>query len=110
MAQMHSIDGTTVNYISQAPWDQLRNSQSLDLIAVHEKWRSHTWLSNVMTAAEWSTFRGKRGSIVSITTTPPDNPNGNYVTFYNVIIKGVSQGNHDSLNFRGVRIEFLVKV
>lgn len=110
MAQVHDIDGTTVNFISQAPWNQAVNSQSLDLIAVHNRWRIHTWLSNVMTAAEWATFRGKRGSIVSITTTDPDDPNGDYVTYFQAIVRNVSQGNHDSLNLRGVKIEFLVKV
>ncbi len=110
MAQVHDIDGTTVNFISQATWNRAVNSQSLNLIAVHNKHRIHTWLSNVMTAAEWTTFRGKRGNIVSITTTDPDDPNGNYVTYFGAIIRSVSQGNHNSLNFEGVRIEFLINV
>ena len=111
MAQVHDIDGATVNFISQAIWDQAINSQSLDLIAVHNKWRKHTWVSGVMTAAEWATFRGKRGSIVSITTTTPNDPNAtNYTTYFAAIVRSVSQGNHDSLNLRGVRIEFLVNV
>ena len=108
MAQVHDIDGTIVNFISQALWDRPVNSQSLDLITVFNKVRKHIWLSNVMTIAEWTTFRGKRGSIVSLTTTDPTNPNGDYITFYNVIVRKVSQGNHDSLNFRGVQIEFLI--
>jgi hypothetical protein len=110
MAQVHDIDGTTVNYITQAIWQQPVNSQSLNLISVHNKWRNHTWLSGVMTATEWATFRGKRGSVVSITTTDPDDPNGDYITYYDAIVKDVSQGSHDSLNFTGVRIEFLVNV
>lgn len=110
MAQVHDINDTTVNYISQAIWSQSVNSQSLDLIAVHNKYRVHTWVSGVMTVAEWATFRGKRGSVVSITTTDPDDPNGDYVTYYNAIIRNVSQGNHDSLNLRGVKIEFLINV
>ena len=109
MAQIHNIDGTTVNFISQAVWNQPANSQSLDLIAIHNKWRSHTWLSNIMTAAEWATFRGKRGNIATITTTDPDDPNGDYITYFNVIVKNVSPGNHESLNFSGVRVEFLIK-
>ncbi len=110
MAQVHSINGTTVNFISQALWSRAVNSQSLDLIAVHNKHRIHTWLSNVMTAAEWTTFRGKRGSIVSITTTDPDDPNGDYITYYDAVVKNVLPGNHQSLNFQGVRIEFLINV
>jgi hypothetical protein len=110
MAQVHDIDGTTVNYISQALWDQPVNDQSLDLIAVHNSYRRHTWVSNVMTAAEWSTMRGKRGSVVSITTTNPNDPNGDYVTYYDAVVRNVTQGNHESLNFQGVRIEFLINV
>ncbi len=110
MAQVHDIDGTTVNFIAQTIWNRATNSESLDLIAVHNKWRNHTWQSNVMTAAEWATFRGKRGSIVSLTTTDPDDPNGDYVTYYNAIVRSVSPGAHESLNFEGVRIEFLVNV
>ena len=110
MAQVHDIDGTTINYISQAPWQQPVNSQSLDLIAVHNRPRIHTWLSNVMTTTEWSTLIGKRGSIVSITTTDPDDPNGDYVTYYNAIIRNITFASHDSLNIRGAKIEFLVKV
>lgn len=110
MAQIHDIDGTVVNFVSQAPWDRAVNSQSFDLITVHNKHRIHTWLSNVMTAAEWTTFRAKRGSIVSITTPSPDDPNGDYVTYFGAVIRSVSQGRHQSLNFEGVRIEFLVNV
>jgi hypothetical protein len=110
MAQVHDIDGTTVNYVTQALWDQSVNSQSLDLIAVYNKHRRHTWLSNVMTAAEWATMRGKRGNVVSITTTDPDDPNGDYVTYFDAIVRDVSPGNHKSLNFEGVKIEFLINV
>lgn len=110
MAQVHDIDGIVLNYISQAPWDQLVNSQSLDLITVHNRWRRHIWNSNVMTTAEWATLIGKRGSIVSITTTDPDDPNGDYVTYYEAIVRSISFGNHDSLNIRGAKVEFLVKV
>ncbi len=110
MAQIHAIDGTVVNYISQAIWDQSINSQSLNLIAVHNVWRQHLWISNVMTATERSTLTAKRGSIVSVTTTDPNNPNGDYLIYYNAIVRNISTGNHDSLNFVGVQIEFLIKV
>jgi hypothetical protein len=53
---------------------------------------------------------GKRGSIVSITTTDPDDPNGDYVTYYNVIVRNITFASHDSLNIRGAKLEFLVKV
>lgn len=110
MAQVHSIDGVTVNYVSQATWDQPTQELSLNLIQVHNAWRLHIWLSNVMTATEWATMRGKRGSNVTIVTTDPDDPNGDYVTYYGAIVRDVSQGRHESLNLRGVRVDFLVKV
>lgn len=111
MAQVHDIDGTTLNYISHAHWFQAANSQSFDLIAVHERYRKHTWLGgNAMTTTEWATIIGKRGSIVSITTTNPDDPNGDYVTYYDAIIRNITFGRHDSLNIIGARVEFLVRV
>jgi len=110
MAQVHDIDDTPINYISQAPCDQPTNAQSLNLIAVHNRWRKHFWNSNVMTTTEWATLIGKRGSIVSITTTDPDNPNGDYVTYYGAIVKNISHSSHTSLNIHGVKVEFLVKV
>lgn len=110
MSQIHSIDSTALNYISQALWNQSVNSQSLNLIAVHNKWRIHTWLSNVMTTVEWATLIGKRGNIVSITTTDPDNPNSDYVSYYEAILRRATFGSHDSLNIRGAKFEFLIKV
>lgn len=110
MAQIHDIDGTTLNYISQALWNQPVNSQSLNLIAVHSRWRRHIWQSNVMTTTEWATLIGKRGSIVSITTTDPDDPNGDYVTYYEATVRDVSASSHSSLNIMGAKVEFLVKV
>lgn len=110
MAQIHDIDGTVLNYISQATWNQPVNSQSLNLIAVHNRYRQHTWLSNVMTTTEWATMIGKRGSIVQITTTDPDDPNGDYVAYYEAILRNVTFGSHDSLNVRGAKFGFLIKV
>lgn len=110
MAQVHSIDGTIVNFISTASWAQSSNSQSLNRIAVHNRYRRHTWNSNVMTAAEWSTIVSKRGNIVTIITTDPDDPNGDYIAFYDAVVKSVTHRVHDSLNFSGVRVDFLVRV
>ncbi len=108
MAQIHDIDGTALSYISSAPWAQPVNSESLNLIAVHNRWRRHTWNSNVMTTAEWATLIGKRGSVVSITTTDPDDPNGDYVTYFGVYVRNITFSSHDSLNIRGAKIEFLL--
>jgi hypothetical protein len=112
MAQAHAIDGTTITHISQALWQQPVVDQSLDLIAVHSRWRRHTWTANVVPMSIWQTLIGKRGSIVSLTTTDPDDRNGDYVTYYGARVDAVTAppNGHDSLNMRNVRIEFLVKV
>lgn len=111
MAQTHAIDGTNLTYITQAHWSQMPHSLSLDLIQVHNRWRRHVWISNVMSAGEWETLRGKRGSKVSITTTDPDDPNNaNYVTYSEAIVQKVWFRTHTSLNMQGVRVEFLVRI
>lgn len=111
MAQIHAIDGTNLTYIAQALWPQPSpSSLSLNLIQPYERWRDHIWLANVMTVTEWETLRGKRGSIVTITTTDPTAPNSDYITFYGVILKDLTNNSHDGPNILGVKVEFLVKV
>ena len=104
------IDGTTLNYIGQAVWSQPQVETSLDLIAVHNRHQVHTWSANVMSASEWATLIGKRGSLVSITTTDADDEDGSFVTYYNVRVDDVSARAHDSLNVVGVQVRFLVLV
>lgn len=112
MAQVHAIDGTTITHISQALWDQPAADTSLNLIAVHNRHQKHIWLSDTMPMSVWQTLIGKRGSLVSITTTDPADRNGAYVTYYGARVDSVSAppDGHDSLNMRGVRVEFLVRV
>lgn len=112
MAQIHDIDGTTITHISQALWDQPAVDVSLDLIQVHSKHRRHTLLSRSMPMSVWQTLIGKRGSLVSLTTTDPDDPNGDYVTYYGVRVDDViaPRNGHDSLNMRNVRVEFLIRI
>lgn len=112
MAQAHAIDGTTITHISQANWEQPVVDQSLNIIAVHSRWQRHTWLSDVMPMSIWQTLIGKRGSLVSLTTPSPADRNGDYITYYGARVDEVSAppDGHDSLNMRGVKVEFLVRV
>lgn len=112
MAQVHAIDGTTITHISQALWDQPSVDTSLNLIAVHSRHQRHTWTSNVMPMSVWQTLIGKRGALVSVTTTDPADRNGDYITYYGARVDAVTAppNGHDSLNMRNVRVEFLIRV
>lgn len=110
MATQHAIDGTNVNYVSYANWVQPVLTQSLDLIAVHQKVRQHIWVSEVMTAAEYITLLGKRGDTVSITTPPVNDRNGDFITYYGVRVQSVTFRQHEGPNLRGVELRFLVRV
>lgn len=111
MAQVHDIDGTTLSYITGATWDRPPSgAMALDRIQPHNRHWRHVWTANIMAMSEWITLIGKRGALVSITTTDPADPNGDYVTYYAVEVREVRKEAHDSLNARGVTVEFLVKV
>ena len=110
MAQQLKIDGTNINYIGQAIWTKQPHSQSLDIIAVHDRWQDHLWMANIMAMSEWQTLIGKRGSIVSITTPAPSDPNGDYITYYEAIVIDVFAQAHDARNMSNVKVEFKVRV
>ena len=106
----HKIDGTSINFINSADWTQPITGQSLDLIAIHQKMRLHTWSSGVMTAAEYTTLLAKRGSLVSLTTTDVDDRNADYITYYGARLLRVTFQQHEGLNMRGVQLDLLVRV
>lgn len=112
MAAIHAIDGITITHISQALWAQEAVDQSLNIIAVHNRHQRHVWTSNVMPMSVWQTLIGKRGSLVSLTTTDPTARNGDFITYYGVRVDEVSAPptGHNSLNMTNVRVEFMVKV
>ena len=110
MSGTFKIDGTTLNYIGQAAWNQPQVNTSLNLIAVHNYHQTHTWSANVMSVSEFETLRGKRGSLVSITTTNANDEDGDFVTYYAVRVDDVSARSHSSLNVEGVSVRFLVGV
>lgn len=109
MAFTPQIDGTDVDYISNIDWSEVTRQTSLDLISVFERWRICNWSVDQMPMTDWAILIGKRGSIVSLTTTDPDDRNADFVTFYGARIQGVTKRNHLSLNALGVKVEFLVR-
>jgi hypothetical protein len=108
MAFTPQIDGSDIDYISNIDWIESTDQQSLNLISVFNRWRTCRWSVDTMPMTEWSTLISKRGSIVSLTTTDPDDRNADFVTYYGVRVKSVTMRNHTSLNAEGVRAEFLV--
>lgn len=109
MAFIPQIDGTNVAHISNIDWSETTRQTSLDLISVFNRWRICIWSVDQMPMSDWATLIGKRGSIVSITTTDPNNRNADFVTFYGARVQDVTKSNHLSLNAQGVKIEFLVR-
>lgn len=109
MAFTPQIDGTDVDYISNIDWSEITNQTSLDLISVFERWRICTWAVDQAPMSDWATLIGKRGSIVSLTTTDPDDRNADFVTFYGARVQDVTKRNHLSLNAQGVKVAFLVR-
>lgn len=109
MAFTPQIDGSDIDYISNIDWDHRTSQTSLNLITVFNRERVCTWSSDTMPMAEWATLIGKRGSIVSVTTTDPDDRNADFVTYYGARLRSVTQRNHSSLNAQGVKVEFLVR-
>lgn len=110
MAQVHSIDGNTILYISRANWvDRIANS-SLDGLTPISSWRGHVWEANIMPISEWDIISALEGQIVPIVTTDyTDRNNTTYVTYYKAILKSIS-GNHEGPNMANVSFNFLVKV
>ncbi len=109
MAFTPQIDGSDIDYISSIDWSGPTSQQSLDLISIFNRLRVCTWSVDTMPMSEWSTLISKRGSIVSLTTTNPDNRNADFVTFYGARLRSVTKRNHASLNAQGIRVEFLVR-
>lgn len=103
------VDGSDINYISNIDWSGPTTQQSLDLISVFSRCRVCTWSVDTMPMAEWATLISKRGSVVSLTTTDPDDRNADFVTFYGARLLDVTKRNHASLNAQGVQVEFLVR-
>lgn len=109
MAQQHKINGTTINRITSANWEDGGQSQGLDGYTPLDSWRRHTWRSNVMTVTEFDTLYALEGQKVSITTTDYSDRNGDYLTYYNVDLERVG-GRHEGPRIVDFVAEFLVRV
>lgn len=110
MATTHKVDGTSLTYIERALWSQDAVNQSLDIIAVHSRFKRLVWLSSLMAMSEWETLMGKRGSTVTLVTTDHEDPNADdYITYYDARVDRVSKQSHDAQVARGVRVEFFVR-
>lgn len=110
MAQVFSLDGTTINRIERADWRDNEGGLNLALIGTRGVWLTHIWQSSSMPMADYEVIEGKRESIVTLVTVSPSDRNGDYITYYEAVVRGVNYTSHDVRNASGVTAEFLVRV
>ena len=109
MAQIHSINGNTILYVTHANWLDTFIKPSLDGLTAVSGWRGHVWTSNVMPITEWDIISALEGQIVPIVTTNYTDRNAAYTTYYKAILKSISSS-HEGPNMANVSFNFLVKV
>ncbi|MHC4687899.1 MAG: hypothetical protein ACYTEW_26865 [Planctomycetota bacterium] len=110
MAQVHSINANTINYIGVADWQDKATAAYLTGQNAVSRYRRHIWQSNVMPASEWNTIEALEGQQVTLVTTDYTDRNAaNYVTYYNAMFTALT-GKHEGPNMHNVRFEFLVKL
>jgi hypothetical protein len=110
MAQQHTINGTNINYITEAIWQDIPAGEYLNGKAIINRWRRHIWRTNVMPMSEFDTLYALQGQIVAIATTNYEDRNAaDYKTYYGVEFKRIS-GSHEGPNMQTVICEFLVRL
>jgi len=109
MAQQFAINGQTLDYITEATWDETPVSAPLAGGTTFNRWRVHRWATNVMPAAEFELIRQSLGAGVTLTTTDYDDLNGDYVTYYSATLDRLS-GEHAGPVYVAVSAEFEVRV
>lgn len=109
MAQVFKINGTTLNYVMAANWEERGVGNFLNGLTSYNRYRRHTLATNVMTAAEFSTLFALEGQQVSLTTTNYTDRNGDYIDYHGVEIKSVT-GQHAGPVVQDVQIECLVRI
>ena len=109
MAQIHSINSNTINFIGQPDWQDKPTAAYLTGQNAVSRWRRHVWESNVMTAAEWNTIEALEGTLVTLVTTDYADRNAAYKTYYGARFTDLA-GKHEGPNMVNVRFEFLVKL
>lgn len=109
MAQVFGVNGTTINYVVNAQWIERPEDDYLNGQTVRNRWRTHTWQTEVMSASEFNTLYALEGQQVTITTVDYEDRTGNYKTYYGAELRSIG-GDHDGPNFQNILIEFLVKV
>jgi len=109
MAKVHSVNGFTINYIGQPNWIDRPVGKLLTGEQIKNRWRGHTWASNVMTVSEFNNLYTLEGTKATIVTTDYSSRNSDYITYYGAEVKRVT-GTHDGPRFLDVQIEFLVRI
>ena len=109
MAQIHSLNGTIIQHVAKATWQDKPTAATLDGLNSVSRWRKHTWESNVMIHTEWNFIEAFEGQAVTLTTTNYNDRNAAYKTYYNAILTGIA-GNPDGPRVTGIRFEFNVRL
>jgi len=109
MAQLHAINGTSINYIGQPDWIDTPQGEFLNGETLQSRWRGHTWAANVMTESEFNFLYALEGQKVSLLTTKHNDRNGDYITYYGVDFRQIT-GTHDGPRFIDVQLNFMIRV
>lgn len=109
MAQIFKINGTTIEYIQKADWENAPAGEALDGQTARQRWVKHIWQSNVMPVSEFDTIFSLEGETVTLITTNFNDRNGDYIQYFGVqFSKIVNQ--HVSVLMESIRCEFLVRL
>jgi hypothetical protein len=103
------VNNTHIERITRGDWTDAPAGVGLDGKTGRQRWVSHVWQSNVMSAEEFNSLYSLEGQKVSIKTTNYADRNGDYITYYGVDFKRIS-GEHAGPIFTGVTCEFLVRL
>lgn len=109
MARVFELNGTELDYVTGADWQDTAEAGSLAGVSPLRRRRRHVWRARVMPMAEFLSLQAQEGALAAITTTNYSDRNGDYVTYYGAEIERVSC-RHEATNAEEVTVEFLVRV
>ena len=109
MTQVFALNGVTYAYIEEAKWLENDQGKALDGEAVHNRWRGHSWLTQIMPISEFDVLYALEGQKVVITTTDYEDRNGDYKVYYVADLRQVFS-RHVSQNMQQLQCEFLIRL
>lgn len=110
MAFAHQLDGTEIEYIEIANWQEDKLDLKLDQKTVVNRFKSLVWEASIMIVEEFNFLTSKEGKIVTLITTDYDSRNNDFRTYYGVKFQKLSASEQPHVHMVGVRCEFRVPV